>query len=246
VEDTRIARERAEAERRARFRRVLIGSAAAHVLLVLGLVFGPTPRAAYVLPAVVSVDLVALPGAAAPAPPAPRPPPPKPPQKQVVLPAKPQKPPKPKKPEPKAKPEPKPPPKAKEPEPVDYDDLMAELREERGEVRPDQVARGAPGGSQGPGVPVPPEVAAWMQAARVRVRQAWVLPAGFRSQPLETQIRVDLDAAGNVVGEPEIVRGSGNPWYDESVVRAVQKASPLPRPPEAGSWPFVFRPEDWS
>lgn len=36
----------------------------------------------------------------------------------------------------------------------------------------------------------------------------------------------------------------GNPWYDENVVRAIQKASPLPAPPEAGEWAFVFVPED--
>ena len=41
-----------------------------------------------------------------------------------------------------------------------------------------------------------------------------------------------------------MLRRSGNPWYDESVVRAIQKASPLPPPPEAGEWPFVFKPED--
>jgi hypothetical protein len=28
------------------------------------------------------------------------------------------------------------------------------------------------------------------------------------------------------------------------VVRAVEKASPLPPPPEAGEWDFVFVPED--
>ena len=53
-----------------------------------------------------------------------------------------------------------------------------------------------------------------------------------------------VDTQGNVLSEPKVVRRSGNPWYDESVVRAVQKASPLPPPPEAGIWPFVFKPED--
>ena len=88
------------------------------------------------------------------------------------------------------------------------------------------------------------EVAAWLRAARLAVRQAWVLPAGFRREPLETQVEVELDAQGKVLSEPRVVRRSGNPWYDESVVRAIQKASPLPAPPEAGTWPFVFKPED--
>jgi colicin import membrane protein len=57
-------------------------------------------------------------------------------------------------------------------------------------------------------------------------------------------VQVRLDPQGNVVGEPRITRRSGNPWYDDSVVRAIEKSSPLPPPPEAGEWPFVFRPED--
>jgi TonB family protein len=35
-------------------------------------------------------------------------------------------------------------------------------------------------------------------------------------------------------------QSSGNPWYDESVERAIQKASPVPAPPEAGDWQFTF------
>jgi TonB family protein len=213
----------------------------------------------------------------------PKPPPP--PKTETVIPKTPQKEPeKPKaKPEPEPEPEPlvepKPPPKevakAEKPKPApakpaplkpqpkpqeSYDDVLADLRAERGESRPDRVERptrtanaatpGAGGTAPKPGAPaagttsVTPEVAAWLRAARLHVRQAWVLPAGLRIEPLETQIEVELDAQGNVLSEPKVVRRSGNPWYDESVVRAVQKASPLPPPPEAGKWPFVFKPED--
>jgi TonB family protein len=90
----------------------------------------------------------------------------------------------------------------------------------------------------------PPEVVAWVRDARIHVRRVWVLAPGFRLQALETHVLVELDARGNLLGEPSITRRSGNPWYDESVVRAIQKADPLPAPPEAGKWPFVFRPED--
>jgi TonB family protein len=55
-------------------------------------------------------------------------------------------------------------------------------------------------------------------------------------------VTVRLDAGGRVVGPPRVTQRSGNPWYDESVVRAIQKASPLPPPPEAGEWPFEFTP----
>jgi TonB family protein len=212
----------------------------------------------------------------------PKPPPPPPPRNEAVIPKTPEKEPeKPKeKPEPEPEPrvEPKPPPKevakaeppkpaAKPPPPKpqpkpqeSYDDVLAELRAERGESRPDRVERptrtasaatpGTGGSAPRPGAPaagtasVTPEVAAWLRAARLHVSQAWVVPAGFRNEPLETQIEVELDAQGRVLSEPRVVRRSGNPWYDESVVRAIQKASPLPPPPEPGKWPFVFKPED--
>jgi TonB family protein len=83
-----------------------------------------------------------------------------------------------------------------------------------------------------------------MRDARIHVRRSWVLAPGFRTEDLTTELRVRLDAGGNVIGEPEITRRSGNPWYDDSVVRAIQKASPLPAPPEAGEWPFIFQPEE--
>ena len=73
--------------------------------------------------------------------------------------------------------------------------------------------------------------------------RAWVLAPGFRAQPLSTEVRVRLSSGGEVLGT-RVVRGSGNPWYDESVERAVRKASPLPPPPEADEWLFVFRPQD--
>jgi TonB family protein len=258
--------------RRRAFRRWVLVSAAGHGLLLAALIWAPRPRAEAALPGAVTVDLVAMAGpagaAAAPRqaapPPAPskplppepapakpeppKPPPPLPPKAETVLPKTPQR--DPDKPKPKAQPEPKPePPKKPEPAKPDYDDVLASLRAERGETRPEAVDRSAAGARSaeaagGRGMVVTPEVAGWLRAARIAVRQAWALPPGFRKQPLETHVSVDLDAQGNVLSEPKVTQRSGNPWYDESVVRAIQKASPLPAPPEPGTWPFVFRPED--
>jgi colicin import membrane protein len=130
-----------------------------------------------------------------------------------------------------------------------YDDLMEQLRKEAGEeapgpaAPPSQVAGtgGIPGG--GRGALVSPEVMAWMRKAKVHVTRAWVLAPGFRSQPLETEIAVTLGPSGDV-RRTRVLRGSGNPWFDESVERAIRKASPLPAPPEAEEWSFVFRPQD--
>jgi len=242
----------------------------------------PAPAAKPVPPAS-PVAEVPKPEPPKPEPPKPEPPkPPPPPKNETVIPKTPQREPeKPKakpepepdpEPEPKPRTEPKPPPKevanTEPPKPTppkkkpqeSYDDVLAGLRAERGEDRPDPVERptriasaakpGAGGTAATPAArasgtaSVTPEVATWLRAARLHVRQAWVLPAGLRREPLETQVEVELDAQGKVISEPKVTRRSGNPWYDESVVRAVQKASPLPPPPEPGRWPFVFRPED--
>ncbi len=264
---------RFEGEQRKTFRRLLVVSGVAHVALALALVSMPTLAPRTVLPGVVTVDLVGLPGlpappapepAPAPAPeppkaapepkpepvpePKPEPKPPPPVQKKTVLPEESRQLPKPK-PKPVAKPKPAAPSKPREEAPA-YEDVLASLRKEKGEARPTPEARPAAAPEAGTGgaragVPVSPRVAAWLRSARNHVRGVWVLAPGFRTQPLETHVELHLDAAGNVLGEPRVTRRSGNPWYDESVVRAVQKASPLPRPPEAGRWPFVFRPEDY-
>jgi TonB family protein len=232
---------RIEDARRREFRRLLGVSGVAHLLLLLAFTFSPRPGGT-ALPAVVRVDLVA----AAPARARPAAAKPKPRPRKTVLPAQPTRAPK---PEPKPKPVSKPEPVAK-PEPaaepqVDYDDFLEKLREEAGEAEePVEMASAAsarPG--TGRGVPVTPEVMAWMRSAKVHVTRAWVLAPGFRTQPLSAEIRVRLSASGVVLGT-RVVRRSGNPWYDESVERAIKKASPLPPPPEADEWLFVFRPED--
>lgn len=246
-------------------------SGALHLVIGIAFYFAPPliPRSPE-LPGVITVDLVALPALAAsaasrpapapiPAPAAPTPPPPEAPPKpipptprEVVIPETPRKEvePKPKEP-PKSEDPPEPEPRA-EPAPtpdedVEYDDLLSQLRAERGEEPPDEVARAeaavpAPGG--GGTTLVSAEVARWLRQADRHVKRFWVVPLGLQDAPLVVHLDVKLGAGGDVQGEPRITRRSGNPWFDEGAVRAVQKASPLPAPPEAGTWAFVFRPED--
>jgi colicin import membrane protein len=242
-----------DAERRGAFRRALILSCVAHVALLSVFYFGPTSHAnTAALPGVITVDLVAAapaPAPVAPAPPAPppetpapvpveppKPPPPPPPQK-VVLPR-----------EPTQLPEKMPPkPKPKPPAPKDYDTLMRELRAQSGDARPEPVQAPRPtqvaaGGASAGTVRVSPEIAAWIRDVKIHVHKNWIKTPGF--DRLETTLLVTLDAQGNVVGEPKIKQRSGNPYYDDSVVRAIQKASPLPKPPTPGEWTFVFPSEE--
>jgi outer membrane biosynthesis protein TonB len=162
----------------------------------------------------------------------------------VVLPSEPTLPKPQAKPAPKPQPRPEPVPEAP-PEEQDYGDVLDQLRSELGEDAPPAPAPEAPSqlaavAGSATGVPVSPELAAWIKKVRVHVRRSWVVPPAFEMQSLVTKIAVELDVGGNVVGDPEIERRSGNPWYDENVVRSVRKASPLPAPPKAGRWTFDF------
>ena len=262
------------------FRRVLLASAAAHVVLLVVLAIGPAFSSPPAIPQAITVDLLAPPGpppaakaaakaakAAAPKPAAPKPAeklppppaakaepkPPPPPTEAKLLPKEAAKAPEAAKPPPPAaKPAPAPPKPAPPPtKQANIDDVLSQLRAEAGEEAPDPVEQAAlvasdvaGTGGGGGNVRVSPELLAWLKSVRIHVRRSWVLAPGFRLEPLATQVRVNLDATGNVVGEPAVVRRSGNPWYDESVLRAIQKASPLPAPPRAGEWDFLFQPEE--
>ena len=231
-------------------RRLFVVSLLAHASLAFVLVFSPSRDSVMPL-GTIAVELVSLPAPAKPAPAAksarPAPPPPPPAPKQVVLPKETAPP----KPEPKAEAKPvarpKPAPTAEPQAEREYSDVLSELRAEVGDEpeapapAPAQTASiGSPSGQ-----PVSPEFLAWEKRARVHIRQNWVLPSSFRTQPLRTTIVVDLDASGAIQGEPRIEKRSGNPWYDDGVVRSLQKASPLPAPPEAGEWSFVFVAEEF-
>jgi colicin import membrane protein len=242
-----------EDERQRQFRRFVKISAVIHAGLAVLAVIGPMQRSSRHLPVVERVELVeALVPAARPAPaparPAPARPKPPPPPAKKILPKEPAPLPKPKpaeakpKPEPRVEPKPEPKP-AEEPAPEqDYEDVLADLRKEVGETAPapQEQAAAAPAGGPvgGPGI-VDPLLARWQREVKIHVTRAWIVPAGFRSEALVTEVEVELSATGDVLGTRK-TKGSGNPWFDESVERAIEKASPLPAPPEAGEWPFRF------
>ena len=59
----------------------------------------------------------------------------------------------------------------------------------------------------------------------------FIAPIGA-AQDSSAEINIQLDEAGNVLSS-RIVRGSGNFAYDQAVLAAVGKSSPLPMPKDA-------------
>lgn len=58
----------------------------------------------------------------------------------------------------------------------------------------------------------------------------WTAPAYYKNRNLKTHVMVRFDENGNVLSK-DIVKSSGNPAFDELVLNAIQKSSPVPAPP---------------
>jgi colicin import membrane protein len=58
----------------------------------------------------------------------------------------------------------------------------------------------------------------------------WSAPAYFKNRGLKTHVMVRFDENGNILAK-DIVKSSGNPAFDELVLVAIQKSSPVPAPP---------------
>ena len=97
---------------------------------------------------------------------------------------------------------------------------------------PAQGTGGTGGGAPGT-VRVPPEILAYFRRLNETVRGAWVLPESVARDAgkLMVVVRIVIEKDGRV-SDSRIERGSGNVYFDESVLRAIRKASPLPVPPE--------------
>jgi colicin import membrane protein len=92
---------------------------------------------------------------------------------------------------------------------------------------------GAAGGGAKGTVRLSPELIDYFRRLEEKVRRSWILPGTLvrDAAKLEVEIRIMIEKDGRV-SEDRIERGSGNLYFDESVQRAIRKASPLPVPPE--------------
>jgi colicin import membrane protein len=80
------------------------------------------------------------------------------------------------------------------------------------------------------------------------IKKNWVWPGQRSNLKLRVTVHYNIKDNGEIVGL-KIVQSSGDPAYDDSVVRAVRKSSPLPPIPQGLAKDFeeveyTFRPED--
>ena len=101
-------------------------------------------------------------------------------------------------------------------------------------------------GGRGGGVVKGMEFVIYQNRMLSTIKTNWVW-VGQRSN-LRVVVRFNIKENGEIFGL-KVVQASGNASYDDSVIRAVNKSSPLPAPPEAVRNDFsdvelAFRPED--
>ena len=101
-------------------------------------------------------------------------------------------------------------------------------------------------GGRGGGIVKGVEFVVYFNRMRSLIKQRWTW-VGKRSD-LEVTVRFGIQENGEIVGL-RIVQNSGDPSYDDSVFRAVLRASPLPPPPESYREDFKsvelrFQPKD--
>lgn len=88
----------------------------------------------------------------------------------------------------------------------------------------------AGGSGMGGGVVRPPEFFVYEKIVRSRIKEAWRWYD--TNSTLITVISFDIEPDG-VIKNVRLVKTSGDSSYDESVLRAAMKASPLPAPPKS-------------
>jgi colicin import membrane protein len=99
---------------------------------------------------------------------------------------------------------------------------------------PGAAALGA--GGTGGGIARGAEFIRYFNEMRERIKGGWTW-AGRRTD-LVASVRFSVQENGEIVGL-KLVRGSGDSSYDDSVIRALRKANPLPPPPESHRQEFT-------
>lgn len=80
---------------------------------------------------------------------------------------------------------------------------------------------------------VPPEYLAYFRQLDEKIRSNWTVPAlpAGEKENLMVRLRIVIEQNGRV-SQVQMEKSSGNSYFDDSVRRAINKASPLPVPPE--------------
>ncbi len=108
--------------------------------------------------------------------------------------------------------------------------IVAALERVRQRLQAETPPSTASGGQGGGGTLRGLSFILYTQEVKQRVKQSWIVAE--HKSGLTAVVRFGILANGEIVGV-ELAERSGDIVFDESAIRAVRKASPLPPPPEA-------------
>jgi colicin import membrane protein len=72
---------------------------------------------------------------------------------------------------------------------------------------------------------------AYLSGLDKHVKQYWSLPEWLARGSFSAQVRIYIDEQGLLI-KSQLIRGSGNPSYDDTVLETIKKAVPYPIPPD--------------
>ncbi len=78
---------------------------------------------------------------------------------------------------------------------------------------------------------------AYLNSLDQHVKQNWSLPQWLMNKPLKAQVHVRFNVSGKIISR-SILKGSGEPAYDEQCLEAVDRSAPFPVVPEKFSEKF--------
>ncbi|MBF0296275.1 MAG: TonB C-terminal domain-containing protein, partial [Magnetococcales bacterium] len=137
-------------------------------------------------------------------------------------------------------------------EPLDFSKAIAKYQKSQPKAPPksEEPARSAePAHAEQAAAPAvsPFAITRWQRGVTTKVRDNWRKPGGLRGEAaLEVIVRVQVGPDGALLN-PRVTHPSGNPVYDESVMRAISKTVSVESPPagcaECRELDIRFRPE---
>lgn len=86
-------------------------------------------------------------------------------------------------------------------------------------------------------MPSDPEYIKYQAMVRAKIIRAWIVPTVYSSEGgrYSARLEVSINNDGEVIST-RMSKPSGNASFDQSAVRAVRNASPLPKPPDRLAW----------
>ena len=124
-------------------------------------------------------------------------------------------------------------------------DEVSELLESSASQRAEDEANEAEStGAPQRGIEVSPEQLAWDRDVQQQISRRFPDLARYRGRRLVAQVEINVTLSGGILGNPKLIRTSGDLDFDRRAVSAILLAAPFGAPPEAGPRRLNLNSED--